>query len=117
MPLGFGAMAGGLSTASVADRPRTGQEVLGQLELAQERELALAEPGGLGASGLRFYLDVVIQQEMVRCQQNFRARNRRLQGGATTGPLGYFVSAACPILHYFGAETAAADRPVRTGYA
>jgi hypothetical protein len=47
----------------MADRQRTGQEILGKLELAKEYKFALAEPGGFRAFRLRVHLVVIILQE------------------------------------------------------
>jgi hypothetical protein len=45
-------MAGRLSTTGLADGKTTGKQIFGELELADQREFALAEPGGLRALGL-----------------------------------------------------------------
>jgi hypothetical protein len=36
---------------------------LGELELAEQRKLALTEPGSLGALGFEFHLEVILLQE------------------------------------------------------
>jgi hypothetical protein len=65
-------MAGRLSTTSLADGKRTGKQIFGELELADQRKLALAEPGGFRALGLRTHLDVTILQELGQGKQNSR---------------------------------------------
>jgi hypothetical protein len=43
---------------------------LGEWELAEQRKLALAEAGSLGALDLGVHLAVIILQEMIRSKRN-----------------------------------------------
>jgi len=52
VPLASGAVAGRFSAAGMADGEGAGQEILGEGELAEQGEFALAEAGSLGAVGL-----------------------------------------------------------------
>jgi len=56
MPLTGGAMAGWLAAACGAHRKTSRQKVLREMELADEFELSLAEPGGLGSLRLAVHL-------------------------------------------------------------
>jgi hypothetical protein len=47
----------------MADGERAGKQLLGERELAEQRKLALAEVGSLGAFGLELHLGVIILQE------------------------------------------------------
>jgi hypothetical protein len=47
----LGTVAGRLAAAGMGERKRSGQQILGKLKTAHEFKLALAESGGLGASG------------------------------------------------------------------
>jgi hypothetical protein len=58
----------------MADRERTGKQIFGELELADQGKFALTEPGGLGAFGRRLHLAVRILQEKLPSQQNPRVR-------------------------------------------
>ena len=100
MPLTIGAMTCGFSAADMADRQRTGQQILGKLELANECEFALAKPGGLRAFGLRFYLEVILLQEMKQRNTIYERENSCHLRWITAGPLRCAFSAACSILHY-----------------
>jgi hypothetical protein len=53
-------MAGGLATAAVSKRERTGKQVGGNGETAEEFELALAETSGLRTFGCNFHMHVII---------------------------------------------------------
>jgi hypothetical protein len=67
-------MAGRLSTTGMADRERTGEQIIGETELADQRELALPEPGGLWTLGLGLHLAVILLQDDQGSQQNLRTR-------------------------------------------
>jgi hypothetical protein len=67
-------MAGGFTTAGIADGQRAREQILGEWELAEERKLALAEPGSLGAFGFEFHLEVIILQETAKEQAKLRTR-------------------------------------------
>jgi hypothetical protein len=54
--LGIGAMASGSATAGVGLGERTREQVVGDREMAQELELALAEARGLGTFGFDIHL-------------------------------------------------------------
>jgi hypothetical protein len=56
-------MAGGFTAAGIANGQRAREQILGEWELAEQRKLALAEPGSLGTSGFEFHLEVIILQE------------------------------------------------------
>jgi hypothetical protein len=55
-----GAMAGGLTTTAVSQRKRTGQQVRGDGEAAEEFELALAESSGSRTLGCDLHMSVII---------------------------------------------------------
>jgi hypothetical protein len=59
-------MAGRLATTGMADGERAGEQILGELELAEQRKFALAEPGSFGSLGLGFHLGVILLQVMTR---------------------------------------------------
>jgi len=48
------AVAGGLAAAAVGEREGAGQQVIGQMEAADQFELALAEAGSVGPLGWIF---------------------------------------------------------------
>jgi hypothetical protein len=48
----------------MAEGERTGEQIFGELELAEQSKLALAEPGGFRALRLRCHLAVIILQEV-----------------------------------------------------
>ena len=56
----LGAVASRLTTTAMSERERTGQQVGRDGEAAEEFELALAESGGLGASGCDLHMSVII---------------------------------------------------------
>ena len=74
MAVAVGAMAGGFTAAGETHRKRTGEHVIRQLELADEGEFPLAEPGGLGAFGVRIHLDVILLQEAPKHHHNSGTR-------------------------------------------
>jgi hypothetical protein len=74
MTLACRAMTGGFSAAGMTGTQRTRKQVFGKLELADQSEFPLAEPGGLSALGLRFHLDVMILQERTQNRENLRTR-------------------------------------------
>jgi hypothetical protein len=55
-----GAVAGGLTTTAVSQGKRTGQQVGGDGEAAEELELALAESGGSWTFGCDLHMSVMI---------------------------------------------------------
>jgi hypothetical protein len=56
-------MAGGFTAAGIADGQRAREQILGKWEFAEQRKLALAEPGSLGTFGCEFHIEVIILQE------------------------------------------------------
>ena len=74
VPLALGAMAGGFTAAGMADGERARKQILGKLELAEQRKFALAEPGSLGTLGLEFHLEVILLQEVAQTKPNSRTR-------------------------------------------
>jgi hypothetical protein len=48
----LGTVAGGLAATEMRERKRSGKQIIRKLKTAHEFKLALAETGGLGASGL-----------------------------------------------------------------
>jgi hypothetical protein len=57
------AMAGGLTTAAVSERKRTGEQIGRDGEAAEEFELALAESSGLRALGCDLHMSVIIHTD------------------------------------------------------
>jgi hypothetical protein len=72
--LPHGAVAGRLPAAGVADGKGTGEELFGEMELLDEGEFALPQPGGLGTFGLGYHLGVILLQEYAKCQHHLRMR-------------------------------------------
>jgi len=62
------AVASGLAAAPVGERKGARQEILREVESADELELALAEAGGPGASGLRLHLYGAIHTDNQECE-------------------------------------------------
>jgi hypothetical protein len=56
----FSAMTGGLTAAAVAERKRTGEQIGGDGEAAEELELALTESCSLGPFGCDLHMHVII---------------------------------------------------------
>ena len=71
--LAGGAVAGGFAAARVAEAERTGQEIIREVQPADQFELALADPGSLRTLGL-VHLAVIILQEFEQRKQNKRTR-------------------------------------------
>jgi hypothetical protein len=57
------AMAGGLATAAVSKRERSGEQIGRDGEAAEEFELALAETSGLRTFGCNLHMSVIIHAE------------------------------------------------------
>jgi hypothetical protein len=64
-------MAGRLTTTGAADGQRTGQQIEGNRETAEEVELALTPAGRLGAFWVGKYLEVIILQEIQKHKRMF----------------------------------------------
>jgi len=60
MALAFGAMAGGLAAAEMGEGERTREGILGDMETAQQLELALAQSSRERPLGLANHLNVLI---------------------------------------------------------
>jgi hypothetical protein len=63
MPLARSAMACGFAAAAMSLTQRARQQVLGELELANQAELALAQPRGQGAFRFDFNLNTIMYTE------------------------------------------------------
>jgi hypothetical protein len=59
-------VAGGFAAAAMGDGKGAGQEILGQGELAQQSELALAPASGLGTFWGDIHLNVIMHSEMMK---------------------------------------------------
>jgi hypothetical protein len=57
-------MAGGLTTATVSEGKRTGEQLGRDGEAAEKFELTLAESGGLGTFGCDLHMSVIIHTEI-----------------------------------------------------
>jgi hypothetical protein len=78
------AVASGLAAAPVGERKGARQEILREVEPADELELALAEAGGLGASGFGLHLYGIIHSENQECKHLFRTAKIGSPSAAST---------------------------------
>ena len=65
-------MACGFAAPAMSLTQRARQQVLGELELANQAELARAEPSGLGAYWFALYLNTIIYTELEKLKDFFQ---------------------------------------------
>jgi hypothetical protein len=74
MPLARSAMACGFAAPAMSSTQRARQQVLGELELANQAELALAQPSGLGAFWFALHLNTIMYTELEKLKGFFQTR-------------------------------------------
>jgi hypothetical protein len=74
MPLARSAMTCGFATPAMSLTQRARQQVRGELELANQAELALAQPSGLGAFWFNFHLNTIMHTDLKKIKSLFRTR-------------------------------------------
>jgi hypothetical protein len=74
MPLARSAMARRFAAPAMSLTKRARQQILGELELANQAELALAQPSGFGALWFDLHLNTIMYAEREKIKGFFRTR-------------------------------------------
>jgi hypothetical protein len=99
-------VTGGLAATAVSQREAAWQQILGQGELAEQGEFALAPASGLGTFRGSFHLNAIMHSETIESKSFFECENRTCFLSPTSSKVRFKFSKAYRVLLKSGPETA-----------